>query len=80
MNILYDVKKKTIRELKEGSEEIKLTKLENRLITLLSNGSVSTWNEIGLFVYNTYVDKSLMNNINCLINPMICTVCSGAST
>ena len=75
MNLLFDIENRTIKELKEDSEEIRLSKLETRLLMVLSNGVENTWEEIVKFVYGIEYkgwteDKVIANRIKCLTSRM----------
>lgn len=71
MEYLYDTKTRIIKEYKGNSEDyvemVRLSKLESKLLMVLSNGYDNSWEEIIKYMYNEqYSESSLCKVKNIL--------------
>ena len=71
MEYLYDTKTRMIKEYKDDSEdyaeEIKLSKLQGKLLMALSNGRENTWEEIIKYIYNEDYNKISVMKVKSII-------------
>lgn len=63
MIYVYDIKEKRLTEVGGYSRTFKLSKLESKLLEVLSNGYTNTWWEITNYIYKCVNKQKIENTI-----------------
>lgn len=70
MKLIYNVRNRTIREYKRGSEEVDLALLESKLIEVLSDNVIHSWEDIADYIYGDH-DKYAISNVHQIKNRLL---------